>query len=74
MMVEIMHSGRVELEGPDAVPREVAESAVGSIWNMLVGKIRVGRSEMPREVAVADVLCDHALQGRRGSPARVGTK
>jgi AcrR family transcriptional regulator len=42
MLVELVHAGRFELADPDSVPRSAAETAVGSIWNMLASQIRSG--------------------------------
>jgi AcrR family transcriptional regulator len=42
LLAELIHAGRFELEDPDSVPRSAAESAVGSIWNMLASRIRNG--------------------------------
>lgn len=50
LFVELVHAGRFELEDPDSVPRTTAEAAVGSIWNLLVSRIRSGRLDGEEEV------------------------
>lgn len=50
LLAELVHAGRFELEDPDSVPRTAAESAVGSIWNLLVTRIRSGKFDDEEEV------------------------
>jgi AcrR family transcriptional regulator len=50
LFVELVHAGRFELDDPDSVPRATAESAVGSIWNLLVTRIRGGQLNDEQEV------------------------
>jgi AcrR family transcriptional regulator len=54
LLVELVHAGRLELEDPGSVPRSVAEAAVGSIWSVLVKKIRA--DELADKTAVPQLM------------------
>jgi AcrR family transcriptional regulator len=54
LLVELVHAGRFELEDPGSMPRSVAEAAVGSIWSVLVKKIRA--DELADETAVPQLM------------------
>jgi AcrR family transcriptional regulator len=48
-LADLVDLGREELDDPDSVSRRVAESVVGSIYQLLVGELRAGRGGWAEE-------------------------
>jgi AcrR family transcriptional regulator len=79
MLVELIDAGRYETEDPESIPRSAAEAAVGSIWSILMTKIR--KRELADEavvpqlmyVAVLPYLGEEAAREELGRP-RPGQK
>jgi AcrR family transcriptional regulator len=54
MLVDLIDAGRYETEEPESVPRSAAEAAVGSIWSVLMTKIR--KRELADEAVVPELM------------------
>jgi AcrR family transcriptional regulator len=81
LLAELVHAGRFELDDPDSVPRTTAESAVGSIWNLLVTRIRSGKFDDEEEVvpqlmffAIMPYKGEAAARAERGRPRNGGNR
>jgi AcrR family transcriptional regulator len=54
--VDLIDLGRQELDDPDSISRSVAECLVGSIYELVVGKLQGGLAEGAAEDIVPDVM------------------